>query len=98
MAIFELLHAGANYQVSSTEANKVAFERLRSYCADTLSAAQRSALVAWVDYLLAYVGAKDAPAVHKGADKRYAKVIIDEVRNLGPFLQKVRGIAAKPGK
>ncbi len=98
VAIFELLHAGANYQASSDEANKVALTRLRSYCRDTLSAAQRSALVAWVDYLQAYVGVKDVPAVHKDADKRNAKVIMDEVRNLGPFLKQVRGIAAKPGK
>jgi hypothetical protein len=98
VAIFELLHAGANYQISSDEANKVAFARLRSYCRDTLSGTERSALVAWVDYLQAYVGAKDVPAVHKDADKRNAKVIMDEVRNLGPFLQKVRAVAAKPGK
>lgn len=98
VAIFELLHAGANFQLSSKAANTVAFARLRSYCRDSLSAGQRSSFLAWVDYLLAYVGAKDIPAVHAGADRRNATVIMDEVRNLGPFLRLVRGNAAKPGR
>jgi hypothetical protein len=96
VAIFELMKAGAEYQASTPQVATAAFDRLRAYCRDTLSAAQRGALVAWIDYLLAYVSAKEVPPQHKGADPRFAKGIMDEVKNLGPFLKKVREIAAKP--
>jgi hypothetical protein len=95
-AIFELIKAGQEDVNASPHVSKAADERLRDYCQNVLTAAQRSALVAWIDFLSAYITAKDVPKEHKDADKSWAKVIKDDVRTIAPFLKRLREIALKP--
>ena len=95
-AIFELIKAGQEDTAASPHVSKAADDRLRDYCQNVLTAAQRSALVAWIDFLSAYITAKDVPTEHGQADKSWAKVIKGDVKNIAPFLKRLREIALKP--
>ena len=92
VAIFELMMAGREYQAASPHVTKAAFERLRDYCQNVLSAAQRSALVAWIDHLLTYATDKQPP-LRKGEDAQNAAGVWKDFKNLGGFLRQVRKIA-----
>ena len=94
-AIFELIKAGQQDNNTSPHVSKAADERLRDYCHNVLTASQRAALVAWVDFLMAYVTAKAVPAEHKDADPAWATAIKSDVKTIAPFLKRVRGIALK---
>ena len=92
VAIFELMMAGKEYQAASPHVTKAAFERLREYCHSVLSAAQRAALVAWIDHLLTYATDKQPP-LRKGEDAKNAAGVWNDFKNLGGFLRQVRKIA-----
>jgi hypothetical protein len=94
-AIFELIKAGQQDNNTSPHVSKAADERLRDYCRNVLTAPQRSALVAWVDFLMAYVTAKAVPAEHKDADPSWATAVKADVKTIAPFLKRVREIALK---
>ena len=94
-AIFELIKAGQQDTITSPHVSKAADDRLRDYCRNVLTASQRAALVAWVDFLMAYVTAKAVPAEHKDAEPGWATAIKADVKTIAPFLKRVREIALK---
>jgi hypothetical protein len=96
-AIYELIKAGQQDNNASPHASKAADERLRDYCRSVLTAPQRSALVAWIDFLMAYVTAQGVPREHKDAEASWATAIKADVKTIAPFLKRLREIAVKAG-
>jgi hypothetical protein len=94
-AIFELIKAGQQDNSASPHVSKAADERLRDYCRNVLTGPQRTALVAWVDFLMAYVAADGVPPEHKDAERSWATAIKSDVKSIAPFLKRLRAIAVK---